>query len=98
MAAPMTLKIARLLVRLVSVAWRTAACQAESAEAPSPTRSLRRVRSEAPTRTAKSDGGVRGFGRAPYPASGMLSEQASTRLNAVRNDDPDLLAPDAIAA
>jgi putative SOS response-associated peptidase YedK len=34
----------------------------------------------------------------PYPASAMLSVQASTRVNAVRNDDPDLLVPDAIAA
>jgi putative SOS response-associated peptidase YedK len=34
----------------------------------------------------------------PYLAMGMLSVQASTRVNAVRNDDPDLLAPDAIAA
>ena len=32
----------------------------------------------------------------PYPSSGMLSAQASIRVNAVRNDDPDLLAPDAI--
>ena len=34
----------------------------------------------------------------PYPASAMLALQVSTRVNSVRNDDPGLLVPDALAA
>jgi putative SOS response-associated peptidase YedK len=34
----------------------------------------------------------------PYPASGMVAFPASTRVNSVRNDDPGLLVPDALAA
>ena len=30
----------------------------------------------------------------PYDAAGMRAQDASTRVNAVRNDDPSLLAPD----
>jgi putative SOS response-associated peptidase YedK len=34
----------------------------------------------------------------PYPRAGMVALPASTRVNSVRNDDPSLLLPDALAA
>jgi len=34
----------------------------------------------------------------PYPAEAMVVAVASARVNSVRNDDPGLLVPDALAA